>query len=302
MTKRTGIQLCYPFEERRLTDHKFGWTTPYLVQPKLDGVRARSIQARIECLQSSTAAYLPSVPHIEEAIKQFNEVTGNVSLLDGELYVHGMTFSEIESIACRTVNLHDDYYTLEYHVFDIISPLPDRLRQILLDELFATYNRKVSHTPIKRVKTIFAYSLHELYEHTVPLLTDGYEGFIVRHKDAPYIQKRSNKILKFKPKKNDIYQIVDVLPAISQTGEVLDMAGTFVCVAGEGQQFNVGAGKLRHVQRREILQNKDIVIGNWLNVRYQALTDANRVPRFGIATQIVNYAQNEGGYNESFES
>ena len=299
MAKRTGIQLCYPFEERRLLESKFGWTTPYIVQPKLDGVRARSMEDKIDCLQSSTATYLPSVPHIEDAIKQFNEVTGNVELLDGELYTHGMTFSEIESIACRSVNLHEDYYALEYHVFDIISPLPDSLRQILLDELFKTYQRKVSHSPIKRVKTMFAYSLHEMYEHTVPLLTDGYEGFIVRHKDAPYRQKRSNQIMKFKPKKNDIYQIVDVLPAISQTGETLDMVGTFVCKATEEQQFNVGAGKLTHAQRRDILSNKDIVVGKWLNVNYQSLTDANRVPRFGVATQIINYAQNDGGLHET---
>ena len=299
MAKRTGIQLCYPFEERRLLESKFGWTTPYIVQPKLDGVRARSMEDKIDCLQSSTATYLPSVPHIEDAIKQFNEVTGNVELLDGELYTHGMTFSEIESIACRSVNLHEDYYALEYHVFDIISPLPDSLRQILLDELFKTYQRKVSHSPIKRVKTMFAYSLHEMYEHTVPLLTDGYEGFIVRHQAAPYRQKRRNQIMKFKPKKNDIYQIVDVLPAISQTGETLDMVGTFVCKATEEQQFNVGAGKLTHAQRRDILSNKDIVVGKWLNVNYQSLTDANRVPRFGVATQIINYAQNDGGLHET---
>lgn len=294
MAKRTGIQLCYPFEERRLTEPKFGWHAPYIVQPKLDGIRARSMDAYIWKLQSSTAIYLPSVPHIEEAIKQFNEVTGNQGLLDGELYTHGMTFSEIESIACRSVNLHDDYYSLEYHVFDLILPLPDIKRQILLDTLFETYNRKVSHSPIKRVKTMFAYSVHELYEHTVPYITDGYEGFIVRNHKAIYVEKRSNQIMKFKPKKNDIYQIIDVLPAISQTGETLDMVGTFVCKAAEEQQFNVGAGKLTHAQRRAILSNKDSVIGKWLNVRYQALTDANKVPRFGIATQIINYNQNEG--------
>ena len=299
MTKRTGIQLCYPFEERRLTDPKFGWVTPYIVQPKLDGIRARSMWNRIDCLQSSTGAYLSSVPHIEDAIKQFNEVTGNQGLLDGELYTHGMTFSEIESIAFRSVNLHNDYYLLEYHVFDLILPLPDIKRQILLDTLFETYNRKVSHSPIKRVKTMFAYSVHELYEHTVPYITDGYEGFIVRNHKAVYVEKRSNQIMKFKPKKNDIYQIIDILPAISQTGEMLDMVGTFVCKATEEQQFNVGAGKLTHVQRRDILSNKDIIIGKWLNVSYQALTDANRVPRFGVATQIINCAQNDGGLYET---
>ena len=82
MTKRTGIQLCYPFEERRLTDPKFGWVTPYIAQPKLDGIRARSMWNRIDCLQSSTGAYLASVPHIEDALKQFNEITGNCGLLD----------------------------------------------------------------------------------------------------------------------------------------------------------------------------------------------------------------------------
>ena len=39
MGKRTGIMLCYPFEEKRLNK----WNPPYIIQPKLDGERCRAV-------------------------------------------------------------------------------------------------------------------------------------------------------------------------------------------------------------------------------------------------------------------
>jgi hypothetical protein len=36
---RTGIMLCYPFEEKRLNK----WGNKFLLQPKLDGDRCRAI-------------------------------------------------------------------------------------------------------------------------------------------------------------------------------------------------------------------------------------------------------------------
>jgi len=129
----TGIQKAVPFEEKRLAK----WPTPYIVQPKFDGIRCRAIplmtgpKGNEYLLLSSEENVIYSVPHI-------NVILSNLQLraeLDGELYCHGMSFEEILSITSRTINLHHDYKAIKFHVFDIINDQPQMRRQILVDAL-----------------------------------------------------------------------------------------------------------------------------------------------------------------------
>jgi hypothetical protein len=106
---------------------------------------------------------------------------------------------------------------------------------------------------------------------------------------ADYQRKRHNTGMKFKPKKTDDYEIVDVIEAVSKEGELKGMVGAFLCTGADGTQFKVGAGELSHDQRIEIWEDhiwhKDI-IDRWLKVSYQNLTP-NKVPRFGLALEII---------------
>jgi len=49
--KRAGVQLCYPFEEKRLAK----WEPPYIVQPKLDGERCGQFGTTLTATCSSLA-------------------------------------------------------------------------------------------------------------------------------------------------------------------------------------------------------------------------------------------------------
>ena len=95
-TRRKGILLCYPFEEKRLAK----WAPPYIVQPKYDGVRCRAIPIKDNnyLLLSSEENVYYSVPHINEELKSLN-LNSDLEL-DGELYCHGMSF-EIGRASCR---------------------------------------------------------------------------------------------------------------------------------------------------------------------------------------------------------
>ena len=129
--KRKGAQLCYPLEERRLTEAKFGWKHyfPHITQPKLDGERCRAICRGHEkpILLSSTESIITSVPHINKALQKkcFH------GELDGELYIKGMDFDDISSIVSRTVNLHPDYEQMEYHIFDIVDKYSPAVKEVL---------------------------------------------------------------------------------------------------------------------------------------------------------------------------
>ena len=90
---RQGIMLCSPFEESRLKK----WRAPYILQPKLDGIRCRAIvegKGNVKLLSSEENEIL-SVPHINA---QLESLKIDKLELDGELYIHGTPFETIESI------------------------------------------------------------------------------------------------------------------------------------------------------------------------------------------------------------
>ena len=69
-----NIMKCYPFSEERLAK----WAVPFIVQPKLDGVRCRVVPlsgaSEEGCLLlSSEENVIFSVPHLNEIIGRSEE-------------------------------------------------------------------------------------------------------------------------------------------------------------------------------------------------------------------------------------
>ena len=112
VTRRSGVMLCYPFDERRLER----WGFPVLVQPKINGVRCRTVLSidGTPLLHSSEANQITSVPHILDEVTCLHAMTP--ALLDGELYAHLTPLGDITSITSRTVNIHPNHELMEYGV------------------------------------------------------------------------------------------------------------------------------------------------------------------------------------------
>ncbi len=293
MTKRKNIMLAYPFEEKRLAK----WKPPYIVQPKLDGVRCRAEvkNGRVDLLSSSDTL-ISSVPHINTKLESFISLLSIRDIeLDGELYYHGYDFDSINSIVSRQYasTLHDDHNMIEYHIFDIVNR-DSQFKSILqLEGLANLLKGMPSKSALNAWIKVVPYNLVKDYEGVMSLLNSyyneqKYEGVMIRNMDAPYVRKRATTMMKFKPKKVDYYRLVRVEEAISESGEPKEMIGSIICSDGTSE-FSVSGGNLTHTERRHFWFMKGMLEDQkfYVKVGYQNITEKNKVPRSGICMEIT---------------
>jgi ATP-dependent DNA ligase len=282
-TRRKGIMLCYPFEEKRLAS----WGDLYLVQPKLDGVRCRAIidNEGDVILLSSEENPIDSVPHITGELMRSG--LRNVEL-DGELYRHGMPFEEIVSRTSRTTNIHSGFEDIQYHVFDYVSDASQLRRSAdlinMLSDLEGDIIRLVKPRPASTLDNVM-----QLYDN---FISEGYEGFVIRHPMAAYERRRVTTMMKFKPKKSDIYEIIGVTQEVDQYGIPKGTLGALVCRGNDGTAFNVGTG-FTAINRAVLWKVKETLPGKCVEISYQHLTAGRGVPRFPVYTGILQKTDKE---------
>ena len=280
--RRSGIQLAYPFEEKRLAK----WEPPYIVQPKLDGERCRAVPIwggadNVYILLSSEENVINSVPHINVALGKMPYL----GELDGELYIHNTPFEQIHSIVGRTKNIHEEHLNMDYYVFDIVDEEAGQLTRT--QRLFN--KREWFKGPIKFVNTKICDSFDEVMRYYDWCLEEGYEGIIVRHIHASYLRKRSIYMMKFKPKKSDIYRIIGAVEEVDKNGVPKGRLGALVCESDD-VQFNVGTGFTAE-QRQTLWANRDILPGHGCKINYQHLTSGRKVPRFPVYVELCEFVE-----------
>lgn len=280
---RSGIMLCYPYEEKRLNKWK---GTPY-IQPKLDGERCRAILSSegVTLLSSECRQHL-HLPHITEALSKLDLYAE----LDGELYTHGMALNEIHSICTTTrIDRHPEYARIEYHIFDIINDLPWKDRAIQVNSIGERIKRLGIYEELKAVPSARVYSMNEIEAYLNEYIEEGYEGFILRNEYGLYERKRSTNIMKFKPRFEDIYEITGYQEEISISGTPKNSLGAFICRSDDSAIFSVGSGPLLTREARQTLwQERETLPGQYLKVMYQTLTPEKRIPRHCIALQVLD--------------
>lgn len=273
-----GIMKCYPFEEKRLEK----WQPPYIVQPKYDGFRCRAVpinspQGSSHIFLSSEENIFYSVPHLQMEIMRL----GITAELDGELYCHKMSFDEISSIVSRTVNLHENHQEIQFHIFDIVNDQPQMKRLLQIENLKGL-------SPWFKVAPFWlCENLEDVMRAYDTVLEQGYEGIIVRHFQAPYERKRSTYVMKFKPKKEDIYVIEGFQEELTINGVPKGTLGSILCKSGDGGLFSVGSGFTDN-QRASLWANREILPGKEIKVQYQHLTPGKKVPRFPVFVEILD--------------
>lgn len=295
-TKRHGIMLCQPLDEKNL-DRNYRGAVQMIAQPKLDGVRAWvRWEDDIPFLISSEGNTYESVPHIQLALQELARITGERLSFDGELYSDTSCFEDIVSIAKRKgENLRDDFTTLAYHIFDYKASKPQVLRLLDLSEWFSRWREQAreEYQPFLQEVKSKAVDRAQITEQLETYINQGYEGIILRNPSAPYVEGRPWTILKWKPSKHDEYKIVVVKEAISEDGKPLGRVGSLECRDTFGNHFCVGAGIGVDVAKAtKMWEQKDKLIGKYVTVYYQNLTDKG-VPRFGKFCYTLEVEDNQ---------
>ena len=275
----SGIMKCYPFEEKRLAK----WTPPFIVQIKYDGDRCRNVPAQdTSLLLTSEENVFFSVPHINE---QLVENRFHTIPLDGELYNHQIYLEGgwelIHSICSRTVNIHPRHKEMEFWIVDIKVPdISQRERIQYISRLSEQCPRNVKIAPFWMCETLD--EIKRTYDWIIGL---GYEGIIVRNMFGAYEEKRSTMIMKFKPKKKDVYRIVGFNEEISKDGIPKDRLGSLVLSSQTGDTFAVSAG-LNDDTRERYWDMREMLIGLDAVVHYQHMTN-KQIPKGSFNLEVL---------------
>lgn len=276
-TRRTGIQLAYPMDLKKLAK----MPCPWLVQPKLNGERCRLIVRRgLVTMLSSEENEITSLPHIIQSVQtlQLPDVE-----LDGEIYLHGMSKQEIGSYLRRN-GPKKGYEQIQYHVFDLVCDREQILRlDILHNDLWPILKTAGCLQLVATHKVDNAARLVDLLTFWIE---QRYEGLVTRNAVAMYERKRTVNMLKWKPKHKDSYLIVGFEEEVDQYKTPKNMLGAIWCEK-EGQRFKVSAGGFSHQDRFELWGDRNEYLHKYLLVRYPELTDRG-VPNHAVALEITD--------------
>ena len=249
-----GTQIL-PMLANKWEDRKKYISTPFYVQPKLDGVRL--LVSNKGCF-SRTGKPVKGVDHLSKGLKEGE-------WLDGECYDPDMSFEDITS-AFKTNPTSLKFYVFDY--FDMNRP----------DLPFTERMKKVT------VETQLVHNEAAVKKYHDTFVEQGHEGVMIRDRNSTYeVGKRSNYLLKYKEFQTEEYEITG-----AKTGHGRDAdAVVWVCKTQDGQEFTVRPeGTI--AQREEHYKNHKKYLGKMLTVRFQNLT-ALGVPRFPVGVCIRDY-------------
>ena len=260
------------------------------IEYKYDGVRVIAIvQNGSATLHSRNGKLLENFPHIEEALSK-PEFEGLV--FDGEV------MSEDFQTLMKQVHRKEGAQTEDSYlaVFDMLTldefnaggtsknAIERRQRIVNLSNLFNYRIQLVDATLIDLDTDEGQVKFNEMNKLA---LDEGYEGLMIKPVSEGYKCKRSHAWLKIKPFIEVTLKVVDVEEG---TGKNEGTTGALVCEGvddGVHIKVNVGSG-LSDDQRDMFWDNRDVIIGDLVEIRADAITQAEnsedtwslRFPRF----------------------
>lgn len=262
--------LAHDYKEE---SHRIDWSKgDVYAQPKYDGTCCLGIveDGTVKLISRSNTDIMEehgnSMQHIVDGLKSLPN-----GVYHGELYVHGLSFSENQKLIKKYRPGYSEKVKL--YVYDFIQNAPYMIRRENLVKAAALTN------VIELVPTQPIFSHEELLIFHKERIAEGFEGSMIRWGSAPYkINGRSNNLLKYKDFIDLALPILDIVPsdARPEWGQPIYEIN--------GKRFSSGM-RFSHEERREWLTNKDQYIGKTGELRFFEYTD-DGIPRFPVTVGI----------------
>lgn len=251
---------------------------------KMDGLRLVSLYGfpnKHWNILSRTGKDLTSrLPHLLPDLETFRKKFG-FTFLDGEAYLHGTKFEQIQGDVMRSGGDNCDY--IEYHVFafgDVDSFLNQSIKCMTIPS-----NEKVTAGKVITVPHFEIPNEHSRMEQfALKMEEKGYEGAMFRNPVVPYFHGRSDNLVKLKSWLLDdamqdlSFKCTGITSSIQRrpdkiTKGMIDVKTMKAIVAEDPATkviTKVGSG-FSHEQRDEIWKNKEKYIGKMLDLKYQKI-------------------------------
>ena len=243
----------------------------FIAQPKYDGVRAVFHDG---VLQTRYGNIYEGVPEVLETLSDLDTLGFPI---DGELYSDELDFDTISGICRRkSSNLSEQRKLVHFQAFDVINKTKsyqNRLNFLLSRFETSKYYRRPSGILIN-------HDYEEVKRLLNVLLTDGYEGVILRDPDSLYEHKRSPSLLRWKPFDKDIFSVMEIAEEVSIHGRPKRRCGAIICGNKETKMFS--AGGLDDILKDKIWANPNYYIGKLVVIKFQKRTKKGslRSPNF----------------------
>lgn len=240
---------------------------PIDIQRKYDGLRCLTVwkDGKLKLLSRGNKFY--NIKHIEDAL---SKIMSEGEMLDGELYIHGVSLQTINSWVRRE---QSDTLKIEYHVYDAPSDEPWVVRRNKLNSY--KFSNKIKFVETQTVNSLSEIDLlHNQY------IEEGFEGAILRVHDGKYLfGKRSSQLLKWKQFEDAEFKIVGIRPGTGKYSE----CPIFLCKNDiNDKTFDVvPVGTME--AKKEMLNNSNI--GKLLTVKFKGRSE-DGIPKIAVGKII----------------
>jgi DNA ligase 1 len=266
---------------------------------KLDGVRVLAVvQGTDVTLYSRNGKQFENFPQIAQAIEDNRKAltvpyhTSYSYVLDGEIV--GESFQKLMKQAHRKSDAVTD--GMVYHVFDII-PLDSfveghyNAQQHKRIEMLERVRAKLPADGPLQIMNGLDVDLDTAEGHDImqryaeAAVAGGFEGIMIKSMDAPYLCKRTDSWMKWKP---TITVDLKIVGFEQGTGRNADRLGAIICEGDDNGRHicvNVGSG-LSDGDRDEYWRSRDLLLGHLVEIQADAVTQNQdgsyslRFPRF----------------------
>jgi DNA ligase-1 len=272
-----------PMLAHKYNDRRDKVVFPVILQRKYNG--GRLVASKTGCFTRNGKKY-ESCPHISELLKPLFDKHPKW-VIDGEIYTHDKPFEKIMSLVRKTKPTEEDLTEskkiIQFHIYDGV--VDDRTLDYptRFDIIKSEIQKLVGKTKsLAFVESVIGNNHEDIEKFHNQFVSEGFEGIMIRVINSPYENKRSTNLLKFKKFKDEEFEIVDIVEGL---GNRSGMAGSIMVKTKGGKVFNSGI-KGGEDYYRELLKNKKKLIGKLATIRYQNLSDKEKVPIFPVCVDI----------------